>query len=94
MMMMMMMTVYYCLPKRTSLLNTHTFTHVHTRRTSLDTLSAASAAPKLHCAPSPRARNRFAGGSRPRSLLGAVGIGIASAAIGNAGAASPGRVCH
>eukprot|EP01050_Picozoa_sp_SAG11_P011705 SAG11_NODE_1257_length_5369_cov_4.408159_1_plen_46_part_10 len=43
MMMMMMMMVYYCLSKRTPLLNTHTFTPVGSE---LNTLSAALAASK------------------------------------------------
>jgi hypothetical protein len=42
-MMMMMMMVYYCLSKRTPLLNTHTFTPVESE---LNTLSAALAASK------------------------------------------------
>jgi hypothetical protein len=45
--MMMMMMVYYCLSKRTPLLNTHTFTPVESE---LNTLSAALAAPKLRLA--------------------------------------------
>ena len=43
----MMMMVYYCLSKRTPLLNTHTFTPVESE---LNTLSAALAAPKLRLA--------------------------------------------
>jgi hypothetical protein len=48
-MIMMMMMVYYCLSKRTPLLNTHTITPVESE---LKTLSAAIyiAAPKLHLA--------------------------------------------
>jgi hypothetical protein len=46
-MMMMMMMVYYCLSTRTPLLNTHTFTPVESE---LNTLSTASADPKLHLA--------------------------------------------
>ena len=43
----MMMMVYYCLSKRTPLLNTHTFTPVESE---LNTLSVALAAPKLRLA--------------------------------------------
>jgi hypothetical protein len=46
-MMIMMMMVYYCLSTRTPLLNTHTFTPVESE---LNTLSTASADPKLHVA--------------------------------------------
>ena len=45
--MMMMMMVYYCLSKRTPLLNTHTFTPAESE---LNTLSATLATPKLHLA--------------------------------------------
>jgi hypothetical protein len=46
-MMMMMMMVYYCLSKRTPLLNTHTFTLLESE---LNTLSAALATSKPHLA--------------------------------------------